>query len=432
MTHDTTAPGPQDGGSPWVADPGHRAWLALEAQRQFDFFRHSLRPDGGFDVLDRAGRPLAEAPQELHTTTRLVHSFALGAAAGGGDCASVIDAGMDFLWTRHRDTRHGGYVWSVSRGGRDGDGTKLAYGHVFVLLAASSALEIGHPDARRLLADVAEIIETRFWDDARGLLADEFRQDWTPFSGYRGMNANMHGAEAMLAAFEATGERVFLDRAGRILDFFIGAVAPAHGWRLPEHYHEDWTVDPDYRGNPMFRPHGTTPGHSFELARLHLQHWDLCGRPEGDVPHQARTLVMQALADAWLPDGGFAYTLDTRGKVAVPDRYWWPVTEAIGAIAALQRITPSSELEAWYRRLWAFAVAHFIDPEHGGWFPEIDAHGRPVANQFHGKPDIYHSVQAALLPLCRGLSRLCDALQTEARPVFPEKRAEQKHGMNTN
>jgi len=43
--------------------------------------------------------------------------------------------------------------------------------------------------------------------------------------------------------------------------------------------HENWTVDPGYSGNPMFRPAGTTPGHSFELGRLMLQHWELSGKP---------------------------------------------------------------------------------------------------------------------------------------------------------
>lgn len=86
------------------------------------------------------------------------------------------------------------------------------------------------------------------------------------------MNANTHATEAFLSAYEATGSRLFLGRAGRILDFFTGQIAPAHGWRLPEHYRSDWTVDADYEGNPMFRPKGTTPEHSFELGRRLLQY----------------------------------------------------------------------------------------------------------------------------------------------------------------
>lgn len=395
----------------WQANPEHRALLAKDALRQLAFFRPSLRPDGGFDVLDYAGNPLPRTAQELHTTTRMVHSYALGKAFGATDCDAVIDAGMDFLWTRHRDTRHGGYCWSV---GDNGDGIKLAYGHVFVLLAGASSLKAGHPDAARLIDDVTGILDKHFWDEERGLLKDEFRQDWSVFSDYRGMNANMHGVEAMLGAYEATGSAVHLQRAGRILDFFVGEIAPRHGWRLPEHYTPDWTVDPDYEGDPMFRPKGSTPGHSFELGRLTLQHWDLAGRADEQAPARARRLIETALEDAWLDGRGFAYTLDSGGAVLRANRYWWPVTEAIGAVSTLLKTDGSEADEQWYRDLWRCASDLFIDHDRGGWYPELDAFGQPTSIQFAGKPDIYHALQADLLPLVDGISRVFDGLERES------------------
>ena len=184
----------------------------------------------------------------------------------------------------------------------------------------------------------------------------------------------------------------------------------SHDWRIPEHYHADWTVDATYAGNPMFRPAGTTPGHSFEFGRLALQWWDLAGRPADGTPTRARALIEEALK-AWLPEGGFAYTLKFDGSVDVRNRYWWPVTEAIGALAALIKLERRPEDEAWYRRLWTFADASLIDHARGGWFPEIDAAGLPAATQFAGKPDIYHSVQAALFPLAPDLSHAARGLR---------------------
>jgi sulfoquinovose isomerase len=254
-----------DGMVHWLDDPAHRRFLIRDALAALQFFDASAGGDGPFRMLDRAGQPLP-APLELHVTTRLVHSYALGHLAGRADGAGIIDRGMDLLWRRHRDAQHGGFVWSV-QDGEVADGTKLAYGHVFVLLAASSARLAGHPDADRLLADIAQVLQDRFWDDSVGLFRDEFARDWQPFSTYRGMNANMHGVEALLAAHEATGEGEYLRRAGRILDFFIAGQAAGNGWRIPEHYDDRWCPDPGYEGNPMFRPAGTTPGHSVEMAR---------------------------------------------------------------------------------------------------------------------------------------------------------------------
>ena len=221
----------------------------------------------------------------------------------------------------------------------------------------------------------------------------------------------MHAVEAMLGAFEATGETLWLDRAGRILDFFTKQIAPKNGWRLPEHYHEDWQVNPDYSGNPMFRPAGCTPGHSLELSRLILQHYDLSGRTDATALSRARCLVMRAFNDAWLPDGGLAYTTRPDGSIDIADRYWWPVTEAIGVLATLQKLDQTQEFESLYRRTWAFAHLKLIDHRNGGWFPELDISGQPVSQQFLGKPDIYHSVQAALFPLVPSVSRHYEALR---------------------
>lgn len=410
-----TALGPTQIDQLWLDHPDHISWLHAQSSALWQFHRASLQPDGTFATLSASGRPQANSVQELHATTRLIHSYALGHAGGEGDCQDVIDAGMDLLWNRHRDQTHGGYLWAVGDTGPT-DTRKLAYGHVFVLLAGASAAQVGHPDANRLIADATEVLDSRFWEPQYARFCDEWAQDWTPFSTYRGMNANMHGTEALLAAYEATGEVDYLRRAGRILDFFLREMAPASGWRVPEHYTEDWTVDPAYDGDPMFRPAGTTPGHSFEWARLLLQYWDLAGRPSDDSPRIARALITQALNDAWHPtQGGLFYTLGVDGKPAISDRYWWPVTEAIGALASLIRLERMPEDEEWYRRVWDFADRHFIDHTHGGWFHEIDARGAPTATQFFGKPDIYHALQACLYPALGGLSRPFDTLRA-ARP----------------
>ncbi|MDM7459292.1 MAG: AGE family epimerase/isomerase [Paracoccus sp. (in: a-proteobacteria)] len=395
----------------WLDDPVHRAFLAADACRTLDFFDASPRPGGGFRLLDARGAPRKTTLQELHTTTRLVHSYALAHLAGRPDGAGIIDQGMDYLWRRHRDRVHGGYLWALE-GDRIADGTKLAYGQGFVLLAASSARLAGHPDADRLLADVAEVLDHHFWDDTVGLLRDEFTRDWQPFSNYRGMNGNMHGVEALLAAHEVTGEGLFLRRAGAILDFFLLRQAEAYGWRIPEHHDAQWQVDPDYAGDPVFRPRGTTPGHSLEFARLGLQWWDLAGRPDHPMPRIARKLVDVALDGGWDGErGGLVYTLNLRnGAVDNPARYWWPVTEAVSAVAALIAIHPDPALEQWYRKIWQFAADCLVDPR-GGWVHALDKQNRPCEAQFVGKPDIYHSLQSDLIPLSGALSNVGRALR---------------------
>ena len=86
----------------------HDAFLRKDAKRQFAFFRASVSPEPGYFVLDYTGDPLADTVQELHTTTRLTHSFALGKLAGLEGCDAVLDKGRESLWSDHRDRKHGG------------------------------------------------------------------------------------------------------------------------------------------------------------------------------------------------------------------------------------------------------------------------------------------------------------------------------------
>ncbi len=393
---------PQAMAPKWATLTSHRAWLLQQADNLFSFFeRASINPLGGFHELDEQGRPMppGRSPaRQLHATTRMVHCFALAQLLGRPGAAEIVDHGMSFLWEGHRDAAQGGYLQGVGDEGPTDD-TKQAYGHAFVLLAASSAKAAGHRDACRLLADVSTVLRERFWEDTHGAVAEEFTRDWRSLGQYRGQNSNMHLTEALMAAFEATGDSDYLRMAERVAALIVRRHAAENGWRLPEHFTADWQLDRTYSGSPMFRPYGTTPGHWLEWARLLLQLWELGGRAQGWMRESAIALFRQATADGWAESGGFYYTLNWDGSPRIADRYWWPCCEGIGAAAFLNAIEGDAVYEAWYRRIWDFTATHLIDREHGGWHPQLDSDLRPNTGPFWGKPDIYHALQACLIPL---------------------------------
>jgi len=389
-------------GSSWRTRPFHRQWLAEQAGNLFDFFQHrSINPAGGFFDLDSRGQPIdsGNPVRQIHNTTRMVHCFSIGTLLGRPGCEAIVDHGMEYLWKAHRDGRHGGYVWSLDKDGPKDD-TKQAYGHAFVLLAASSAKVVGHPLADRLLADITQVLEERFWEEQHGAVAEEFSRDWSPVSQYRGQNSNMHLTEALMAAFEATGERFYLDRAERIAELIIRRHASSLGYRVAEHFHADWSLDKDYRGYDVFRPYGTTPGHWLEWARLLLQLWALGGTRHDWMPEASRELFRQSIELGWDRDkGGFFYALDWDDRPRLPQKLWWPCAEAIGAAAFLCEHSPSAFHETWYRHVWSFVDRHLIDHEQGGWHPELSEDLQPASTLFTGKPDLYHALQACLIPL---------------------------------
>ncbi len=395
-------PGDTAAGAKWVNVPTHRQWLMDQATRLFAFYEpHVINADGGFHDLGDDGKPLllddgigGRPPRAVYSTARFVYCFSIARLLGRPGAERIIDHGMDYLWNGLRDPVHGGYVWSTT------DDSKQAYGHAFVLLAASAAKVVGHPDADRLLADVSDVLISRYWDAKAGASREEFARDWSPIGPYRGQNANMHLTEACMAAFEATGDRAWLDKAESIATLLVHRHAAALGGRLPEHFTEDWQLDRDYAGNETFRPYGFTPGHWLEWVRLLLQLWETGGRRLAWIPDAARVLFANATAHGWDEKrGGFYYTLDWDNRPRVRCRLFWPAAEGIGAATFLNAIDGAAVYEAWYRRIWDFVAGQLIDLERGGWRAEAFDPAEDAKPFFAGKPDLYHDLQACLIPL---------------------------------
>ncbi|MDO6967054.1 AGE family epimerase/isomerase [Rhizobium alvei] len=386
----------------WMTLQTHRDWLMGEATRLFDYFQwRSINPRGGFFEFDSSGKPLGgdDPSRGIHTTARMVHCMTIGHLLGRPGCADLIDHGMDYLFNQHRDQKHGGYFWTM---GNDGpkDASKQGYGHAFVLLAASSAALAGHPLAGPMLEDVTNILQDRFWEDAHGAIAEEFSADWSPVPGYRGQNSNMHLTEALMAAYEVTEEQGFLDMALSIADLIINRKARETGFRVGEHFDENWNLLKDYRGNEMFRPSGTTPGHWLEWARLILQLDQLTDGEHDWMKPAAEQLFAQSMALGWdRRKKGFFYTLDWDDQPAKRSKLWWPMAEAAGAAAFLVEHCPSDMHEDSYRLIWNTIANHFLDRDQGGWHEELTEDLVPAHTLFAGKGDIYHALQACLIPI---------------------------------
>ena len=187
---------------------------------------------------------------------------------------------------------------------RVADATNHCYGLAFVLLAYAHASMAEAEAARAWNNETFDLMERKFWSPASGLYADEAAADWSVVSPYRGQNANMHACEAMLAAFDATGQTRYLDRAAKLArNITVRQAALADGlvW---EHYHADWSVDWDYNKDDktnIFRPWGYQPGHLAEWAKLLLileRHAERLTGPEWLAP-RAVDLFDIAMKRAW-------------------------------------------------------------------------------------------------------------------------------------
>jgi mannose/cellobiose epimerase-like protein (N-acyl-D-glucosamine 2-epimerase family) len=241
-----------------------------------------------------------------------------------------------------------------------------------------------------------ELLEARFWEPGAGLYRDEADADWV-FTPYRGQNANMHLCEAMIAAFEATGEARYRDRAYLLADHMTRRQAAATGGLVWEHYDMHWQPDWDYnRDNPkhLFRPWGFQAGHQTEWAKLLLMLSRHLGR-DWLVP-TACGLFERALERAWDDEyGGICYGFAPDGTVCDGDKYFWVQAETLAAAAVFAERTGDAAWWDWYERIWRYAWMHFVDHEYGAWYRILDRENRKYDDEKSpaGKTD-YHTMGA--------------------------------------
>lgn len=388
--------------------PGTSAWRAAQADALLRFGTRSALPTGGFGWLDDSGGVDADHPRELWVTARMTHIYSLAAMApaaadGAGEYAEIARRGVAALSEVFADGEHGGWYRSVDAAGVPVDDRKANYEHSFILLAASSASAAGIQGAQALFDAAAQVIERYFWQAAELACAESYPADWAEPEAYRGANSNMHATEAYLAAADVSGDPTWRRRALAMADRLINRGARENQWRLPEHFTADWQVDREYnsdaRADP-FRPYGTTPGHSFEWARLLLDLSAALEDPPDWLVEAARGLFGTAVRLGWAADGhdGFVYTLDWADQVVVHERMHWVIAEAVLAADALHRATGDAGPAKLATRWWAEIDAYFVDPQGGSWHHELDAEHQVSRTVWSGKPDIYHAYQAVVLP----------------------------------
>ncbi|MGN0472890.1 MAG: AGE family epimerase/isomerase [Lachnospiraceae bacterium] len=386
-----------------IDTPENKAFLAAIRENLLAFGHRFPAPDGSSYYLGDDGTPWTDRPRETWITSRMAHVYSIGCMLGWEGAGELADAAVRGLRGALHDKQNGGWYAGIRTDGTCLP-TKQCYAHAFVILAATSAMLAGRKGAGDLLQEALETYDRYFWEEEKGLARDTWNTEFSEADPYRGINANMHTVEAFLAVWDATKEETYRARAGRIIDRVI-TWARENEYRIPEHYTTDWvpdlTCNQDKKDDP-FKPYGATPGHGIEWARLICQ-W-ACATygtaGAGQYIAVAERLYRRAVTDAWNADGapGIVYTTDWTGQPIVHDRMHWTLAEAINTSAVLYRLTGKEEYAADYAMFLRYLDETVLDHVNGSWFHQLDRNNQLLGTVWPGKSDLYHALQATLIP----------------------------------
>ena len=359
-----------------ITDLWSRSFLQDQIEKIVNFYYPECIDEklGGYiNQFRDDGSIFDDQTKHLVGTCRFVYIFSIAAIlTEKSEYKEAARHGVQFLLNHHRQSK-GGYAW-ILEGLKVNDATNHCYGHAFVLLAFATSLKAGIQESAEPLVETFNLMERHFWRQADRLYVDEISSDWSIVDPYRGQNANMHTCEAMIAAFEATGETNYLDRATALAIRVCVDMTKQSDGMIWEHYDNNWDPDWQYNLNDpknLFRPFGYLVGHWMEWAKLLLileennpQEWML--------PH-AKRLFNAAIRQGWDHNsGGMNYAVSPNGEIIDTDRYYWVLSETVAAAGLLANRTGDSTYTDWYSKSWTWSLENLVDQQYGGWYRVLD------------------------------------------------------------
>jgi mannose/cellobiose epimerase-like protein (N-acyl-D-glucosamine 2-epimerase family) len=293
---------------------------------------------GGFvDRLDSDGRADASAPRRVFVQARQIYCYAKAAQMGWyPDGRAIALKGLEHLLTKAKapDGRPG-FVHTLKPDGTVLDPLRDSYDHAFVLLALATVYGLDRDAQIRAEIDaLCHFIDTQLRSPHGGV------HEGLPVSLPRRQNPQMHLFEAMIAAFDATHDTVFQNRAGNFFSLFLANLYDKQRQVLGEYFEEDFS---------KIEPVSVEPGHQAEWA------WLLKG--------------FERITGCLIDEG------DAGGNIQRHTRRLWPQTEIAKAWIAQGEAGAADEARAALARLERHYLSH---PVAGGWYDQFDRDGNSL------------------------------------------------------
>jgi len=319
---------------------------------------------GGFiDRLHQDGHADHFAPRRVLVQARQIYCFAKAAEIGWyPEGREIAFKGIEYLLAKAKSPDgQPGFVHTMAQDGSILDPRRDTYDHAFVLLALASVYAIdSDAQIRAEIDELCAYLDSKLRSPHGGFL------EGLPASMPRRQNPQMHLFEAMIAAFDATRDTAFQNRAGDFFALFLANLYDRQHKVIGEYFEDDWS---------KIEPVSVEPGHQAEWVWLLKAFERITGCPTDRYRAEllASALRYREEATGCLVDEGDAY-----GNIKRHSRRLWPQTEIAKAwIAQAESGEANAAGEA--REALSRLDRHYLKhPVAGAWYDQFDREGKSL------------------------------------------------------
>lgn len=327
------------------------------------------------ESIDGNGNVIPDQPittlAQGRTALMLAHLY----LATGDEALLTAAKRITSFMTTYLGGDDGGYRYSVAPDGSDIDTPasrqRRTYDQSFALLALVT-LQKAAPDAvtDAQIESCISYVENILTDPVTGALweDDDMARDGAKPGDLRAQNPHMHMFEAVMQAYEMTGNSIWLKRAKTYMDLGARYFIDPNTGAICEFIGHDLTQSNAGMGGRR------EPGHQFEWAWLLNRYAELSG---DDAPRALADRMREFVETHGIrpngPMAGAAYdAVGPAGDVTEATHLLWPLTEAGKVYAAITRETGDAEAATRATELADMIFGDYFADDKPAWINQLD------------------------------------------------------------
>lgn len=358
-----------------------KKWFITDALPLWSSTAINAATGASYERLLSNGQPDLECNVRVRVQARQIFVFCLAQELGWIKSGKqIVDKMTAFVHLHGRHASGHGYVHLLNAANEVVDDKQDLYDHAFHILANIWNYRVFKNESALLEAEaIYTFLDEKFSSENGGWLEGDYASD------RRRQNPHMHLFEAFIAGYEATKDKVWLDRATSMFSLFEKYFYDNKHGVLLEYFNEDWS--------PLDGKDGSIiePGHMMEWVWLLRNYSRLSGV---NVDIYADTLYKNAI-NMGMSEGGLLYDeLLLDGSIEKGSKRCWPMTELVKASIA-QASAGKSECEALaLKAIQELKATYLSVSTRGAYIDQLDADNNIVADVAPAST-LYHLIVAA-------------------------------------